>query len=159
MEFRKIFGIIFIILGLFFVIYPVYSAEAVSIVVSLCLLSFGFALFVDGFSAWSIMTHVSLIKIVLGILAILLGILFIYSIDALAFMVAFQFYFIAIIMIIVGVLGVALEKKTSKIASAIILIMGIIAVFLAFYSITQPIYAAILVGICLIMDGICFFIE
>lgn len=159
MDNRKIIGIIFILLGLIFVIWPIYSAEAVSIVVSLCLLSFGFFLFIDAFSAWSIMTHVSVIKLILGIVAILLGILFIYDIDALSFMVGFQFYLIAFVMIVAGILGLVSKRTMSKLASIIILIMGIIAIILAIYSITQPLYAAILVGICLIMDGICFYIE
>ena len=38
MDYRKILGIIFIILGLLFVIYPLYSAEAVSWIAGICLI-------------------------------------------------------------------------------------------------------------------------
>ena len=36
-------GILFIILGLLFIIYPLYSAAAVSFIAGICLIAFGFA--------------------------------------------------------------------------------------------------------------------
>ena len=159
MDYRKILGIIFIILGLIFVIYPFYSSEVVSLLVGFCLIVFGFAELINGFYTWVIMRSAGAIKILLAIILILFGILFIYKIDALSFLVGFKFYIIAIVMMIVGILGLVSENMTSKIASALIFIMGIIAVFLAVYSIEDPLYATVLVGVCLILDGICFFLE
>ncbi|WP_407424190.1 DUF308 domain-containing protein [Methanobrevibacter sp.] len=157
MDYRKILGIIFIILGLLFVVYPLYSAQAVSWIAGICLIAFGFASIIDGFSVWSIMAHVSVINILLGICAILFGILFIYRIDALSFMVGYLFYLVGFILILVGLLGIFVGIGTiSRLSSVLILILGIVAVFLAAYSIAQPLYTAILVGICLIMEGITF---
>ena len=155
MDYKKAIGILFIILGLLFIIYPLYSAAAVSFIAGICLIAFGFAAIIDGFSIWSMMANVSLINILLGICAILLGILFIYDIDALSFIVAYQFYLIAFVLMFVGILGlISGSGAMAKITSILIIIMGIIAVFFAFYSIAEPLYAAILVGICLIMEGI-----
>lgn len=160
MDFRKILGILFIILGLIFVIYPVYSTEAVSWIAGICLIAFGFASIIDGFSVWSMLTHVSLLDILLGICAIILGLLFIYKIDALSFIVAYKFYLIAFVMIFVGIVGIAFGFGTiSRLASVLILILGIIAVFCAFYSIAQPLYTAIFVGICLILEGVTFLVS
>ena len=157
MDYRKILGIIFIILGLLFVIYPLYSTEAVSWIAGICLIAFGFASIIDGFSIWSMMTHVSLINILLGICAILLGLLFIYEISALSFILAYLFYLVAFVMIFIGIVGLVFGLDSiSRIASVLILILGIIAVFFAAYSIAEPLYTAILVGICLIMEGITF---
>ncbi|WP_406534158.1 hypothetical protein [Methanobrevibacter sp.] len=47
----------------------------------------------------------------------------------------------------------------TKVVSLLILIIGIVAICCAYYSLTQPVYAAILVGICLIMEGIAFFVS
>ena len=158
MDYMKVLGILFIILGLIFIVYPLYSAAAVSLIAGICLIAFGFAAIIDGFSVWSMMTHVSAINILLGICAILLGLLFIYKIDALSFIVSFQFYLIAFVMMFVGIVGLISGIDTlSKLTSILIIILGIIAIFLAFYSIAQPLYAAILVGICLILEGISFF--
>ena len=157
MDYRKLLGILFIILGFIFVIYPLYSAEAVSWIAGICLIAFGFASIIDGFSVWSMMAHVSAINILLGICAILLGLLFIYEINGLSFVIAFQFYLIAFVMIFIGITGIFFGFDTiSKGASVLILILGIIATFCAAYSIAQPLYTAILVGICLIMEGITF---
>ena len=157
MDYRKLLGILFIILGFIFTIYPVYSAEAVSWIAGICLIAFGFASIIDGFSVWSRMAHVSGINILLGICAILFGILFIYKIDALSFLVAYQFYLIAFILIFIGISGIVYGFETiSRAASVLILILGIIAVFCAVFSIAQPLYTAIIVGICLIMYGITF---
>ena len=157
MDFRKVLGIIFIILGLIFAIYPMYSAEAVSWIAGICLICFGFASIIDGFSVWSMMAHVSLINILLGICAILLGLLFIYKIDALSFIVAYHFYLIAFILMFVGIFGIFFALDTlSRIVSLLVLILGIVAVYLAFCSIAGPLYVAIIVGICLILEGILF---
>ena len=157
MNYMKVLGILFIILGLIFVVYPLYSGQAVSFIAGICLISFGFACIIDGFSIWSIMTHYSAINILLGICAILLGILFIYKVDALSFLVGFQFYLIAFVMIFVGLLGIIVGPELiSKLTSLLILVLGLITVSFAAYSITQPLYAAIFVGICLILEGISF---
>lgn len=157
MDFRKIMGIIFIILGLIFAIYPVYSAEAVSWIAGICLICFGFASIIDGFSVWSMMAHVSLLNILLGIFAILLGLLFIYQIDALSFIVGYKFYFIAFVLILIGLFGIFFAIDTlSRIISVFIVILGFAGIYLAFFSIAQPLYVAIIVGICLIMEGILF---
>ena len=155
MDYRKILGIMFIILGLLFVVYPLYSSVAVSWIAGICLIAFGFAAIIDGFTAWSIITNVSAIKILLGICAILFGVLFIYEVDALSFLVAYLFYLIAFVLIFVGVLGIVSGLGiASKLSSVLILILGIVAVFCAVYSIAQPLYTAIIVGICLILEGI-----
>ncbi len=159
MNYKQILGIIFIILGLLFAVYPLYSAEAVSWIAGICLIAFGFASIIDGFSLWSIVSHFSIIDILLGICAILIGLLFIYKIDALSFIVAYQFYLIAFVLIFVGLIGLFGGTTLSKIASLLILIMGVVAVFLAVFSLAEPLYTAILVGICLIMEGIIFLAE
>ncbi|MBR4448164.1 DUF308 domain-containing protein [Methanobrevibacter sp.] len=159
MNYKQILGIIFIILGLLFIVYPLYSAEAVSLIAGICLIAFGFASIIDGFSVWSIVTHVSAINILLGICAILLGLLFIYKIDALSFIIGYQFYLIAFILIFIGLVGFFPDSTVSKATSILILIMGIVAIFLAFFAIAEPLYTAIIVGICLIMEGISFFAE
>ena len=157
MDYKKVLGIIFIILGLIFAVYPLYSAEALSWIAGISLIAFGFASIIDGFSVWSMITHVSLINILLGICAIIFGLLFIYEIDALSFLVAFQFYLIAFVLIFIGMFGIffALDMM-SRLISVLVLILGIVAVYLAFASIAQPLYVAIIIGICLIMEGILF---
>lgn len=158
MDFRKILGILFIILGILFAVYPAYSASAVSLIAGISLIAFGLAALIDGFSILRMRAHVSGIKIILGILAILFGVLFIYEIDALSFIVGFHFYLIAFVLILIGILGIFSGPDTmSKIAAVLIVILGIATVFLAAFAIAQPLYTAVIVGVCLILYGITFF--
>jgi uncharacterized membrane protein HdeD (DUF308 family) len=155
MDFRKILGIICIILGLIFAIYPLYSSQAVSWIAGICLIVFGFASIIDGFSVWSMMAHVSLLNILLGMCAILFGLLFIYKVDALSFIVAYLFFLIAFVLMLTGIFGIIFGfGSISRLASALIFILGIVVFYLAFCSLAQPLYVAIIVGICLIMEGI-----
>ena len=157
MDVKKLLGIFFIILGIIFAVYPIYSAQAVSWIAGICLIAFGFASIIDGFSVWSMMAHVSLLDILLGICAILLGLLFIYKIDALSFIVAYHFYLIAFVLIFIGIFGIFFALDTlSRIVSVLVLILGIVTVYLAFASLAQPLYVAIIVGICLIVEGVAF---
>ena len=63
-------------------------------------------------------------------------------------------------MILFGIFGIFSGPDVlSKIASVLIFILGLITVILAFYSIAQPLYAAIFVGICLVLEGIVVFVS
>ena len=159
MNYKQILGIFFIILGILFAVFPIYTSIAVSILVGMCLIAFGFVTIVDGFSIWSQIAHVSAIKILLGIIAIIFGFLFIFYIDALSFLIGLQFYIVGFIMIIFGVAGL-LSKMTniSTFTSILVLIIGIIAIALAVFSLNQPIYIAILIGIVLIIEGVNLFL-
>lgn len=158
MNYMKILGILYIILGLLFIVFPFYSAGAVSLIAGISLIAFGLATIIDGFTVWSRMTHLSALKILLGICTIIFGILFLYKIDALSFIVAFQFYLISFVMILIGIIGLLLGSETlSKVAAFLIIILGAISFFVATFALANPLYTAILVGICLIMEGIiCF---
>ncbi len=146
------------VLGLIFIIFPIFSAESVSFIVGLSLLFFGFASIANGLSVRN-MSTLSKINLVVGIIAVIFGILFIFAINALSFLVGFQFYIIAFILIFCGIVGIISNSTLSKTTSLLILIIGIIAIVLGVYSITDPIYAAILIGLCLIIQGLRFYLD
>lgn len=159
MNFKQIFGILLAIIGLIFIIFPIFSAEAASFVVGLSLLFFGFASILNGFSSWNMRMRFSKINVIIGIISIIFGLLFIFAINALSFLVGFQFYIIGFIMILFGILGIISKSRISKTTSLLILIMGIIAIVLAINSIAQPVYAAVLIGASLIIEGVMFYFD
>ena len=118
MEPIKISGILSIILGLIFIIFPIFSSGVVSIIIGVSLFFFGITLILAGFTASNI---------IIGILAIIFGLLFTFNIDAVSFLLGFQFYIIGIIMILAGIIGLVSDTQISKIASVLIIIMGIIS--------------------------------
>ena len=57
-------------------------------------------------------------------------------------------------MILAGILGLISDTQVSKIASILIIILGIISFALGGFSLDQPIFAAVLIGVALIIQGI-----
>ena len=157
METAKILGILFILLGVLYIAFPLVSAATVSMIAGACLITFGLAAIFNGFSLWSIVTHTSIIEILMGILLILVGIAFFIDLTALNFLVTYSFYLIALTLIVIGILGLMQGSDELKWASILILILGIIFFLLGYFSITDPLFIAILVGICLIVRGVMFF--
>lgn len=154
----KLLGLILIILGILFVVYPLFSAAAVSMVAGICLIAFGVACVANGFSLWSVVTHTSLIEMILGFLLILLGFCFLVDLAALEILVSYSFYLIAFILIFLGILGL-LSKASgiSKWAAIFLLIIGVIFLLLAVFAITDPWFIAVLVGVCLMVRGVILF--
>lgn len=150
MEANKISGILSIILGLIFVICPIFSTAALSILIGISLVFFGIALILTGFTAFNI---------IIGILAIIVGIIFASNIAALSFLLGLQFYIIGIVMILAGIVGLISSSQISKIASVLIIILGIISFALGGFSIDQPLFAAILIGVGLIIQGVRLYLE
>ncbi|MBQ2653409.1 MAG: DUF308 domain-containing protein [Methanobrevibacter sp.] len=160
MGIEKSAGILSIILGLIFIIFPMFSGELISIIVGLSLLFFGISAAFMGFNMRKQTGYVGIAILIIGIIAIIFGFLFIFYIDALSFLIGLQFYIVGFIMIIFGITGV-LSKMTrfSTFTSILVLIMGIVAIALAAFAVSQPIYIAIIIGIVLIIEGVSMMLE
>lgn len=85
---------------------------------------------------------------------------FLFYIDALSFLTGVQFYLVGFIMIIFGITGlVSKMSRVSTFTSILVLIMGIIAIALAAFAMSQPVYIAIIIGIVLIIEGIAMLLS
>ena len=150
MEQNQIAGLLSIILGLIFIICPVFGIAAVSVLIGLSLIFLGIILILIGFTA---------VNIIVGIIAILIGLIFVFNIAAFSFLLGLYFYIIGIILILAGIAGLISGIQISKLASIGIIILGIISFALGGLSIDQPIFAAVLIGVSLILEGIGLYIE
>ena len=128
-------GILSIIVGLIFMIFPMFSSEFISIIVGLSLLFFVISSVFMGWNMRNDLDGFSTAFIIIGIIAIIFGFLFIFYIDALSFLVGLQFYIVGFIMIVFGIAGLISKNKTlSTFASILVLLMGILAIVLAVFS-------------------------
>ena len=150
MESNKISGILSVILGLIFMIFPVFGTAALSILIGASLIIFGIALMLTGFTAFNI---------IIGILAIIIGLIFASNIAALSFLLGLQFYLIGIIMVLAGIAGLISGPQISKIISILIIVLGIISFALGGLSFSQPVYAAFIIGLALILEGVRLYLE
>lgn len=154
-------GILSIILGLIFILFPMFSSELVSVIVGLSLLFFGIS---AAFMGWNLRDGINNtsgnIILIIGIIAVIFGFLFIFYIDALSFLIGIQFYLVGFIMIIFGIAGIfSRMNRFSTFTSIFVLLMGIVAIALATFAMNQPIYIAIIIGVVLIVEGIMMILD
>ena len=160
MEVNKGAGILSIVLGLIFILFPMFSSGLVSVIVGLSLLFFGISSVYLGYNMRNEFDLYSKTTIIIGIIGIIFGFLFIFYIDALSFLIAIQFYIVGFIMIIFGISGlISRMGSISTFTSILVLIMGVIAIALAAFSINQPVYIAIIIGIVLIIEGVALILS
>lgn len=153
---EKITGLLYIILGLLFVIYPVFSSAYISIIIGLALVFFGISAITTGILIRNNITnYYSYVSILIGLISVMLGIAFMFFLDALSFIVSFQFYIIGFILMVYGILGMLLlDGKKYTILSLVILLLGILIVAVAVFAASQPVLIAIIIGVTLIVDGV-----
>ena len=155
MESNKILAIISIIIGLIFIIFPIFSANLISILIGAAVLIFGIGLAYTGIISKDISPAISTVSAIFGIVMIILGLAFIFGTNAISFLVGLQFYIVGFIMIVFGLTG--LFSKMSRVpafSSILILVMGIVLIALGTFSLNQPIFIAIIIGVVLIIEGV-----
>ena len=147
---NQISGILAIILGLIFIICPIFSTAFASMVIGLSLLFLGIFAVIAGITDG---TGMGGLFIVAGILAIIFGFIFTTNILAIPVLVALQFYIIGFLMILMGVSGLFAKDQTAKILSILIIILAIVMIVMGALTVDNPVIAPILLGISLIVEG------
>ena len=161
MDDRQWAGYLSIVLGLIFIVAPVFSGQVISFIVGLSLLFFGIVAVYIGFETRNELTvNFSTSEIIIGIISIIFGFLFLFYLDALSFLIGLQLYIVGFIMIAFGLVGVLYpEEGMPRFGFAITLLMGILSIIVAAFSLAQPTAIAIIIGIVLIIEGIALCAE
>ena len=158
MNTEKIMGVLFIILGLLLVFYPIVSSAFLSILIGFSLVCFGMAAVCMGFVFTEDTTY-SALSIIVGVISLILGIIFMFFLNALPFLFSLQFFIIGFLMMFYGILGIAyLAGAAYKLLSVTGLILGIVIVALTLFLASQPIIIAVIIGAFLIIDGVCLLV-
>lgn len=155
---EKIMGVLFIILGLLLVFYPIVSSAFLSILIGFSLVCFGMSALGMGivFSESPVFRYSS---IMIGIISLIFGIIFMFFLNALPFLFSLQFFIIGFLMMFYGILGIAyLAGAAYKLLSVTGLILGIVIVALTLFLASQPIIIAVIIGAFLIIDGVCLLV-
>lgn len=150
---NRITGIIAIIIGLIFIVFPIFSADLISILIGLSVIVFGCALIYSGYISKDMSSIFSTVSLVIGIILIILGLLFVFAINAVSFLVGLQFYIIGFILICAAIIEL-LNRTPFKLGALINLLFGIIVIILAIYVSDNPIVITMILGILLIANGI-----
>ena len=154
---NMLLGVLAIILGILVIAFPLISIFTASVLAGLGILFLGIWLFVKSFDTWTTSKGVSIVQLILGILAIIVGIGLFGHILLFSAIVSFWLYFAGFFLIISGVFSLFGASTVNKGAGGVGIILGILYIILAFYAF-NPFYLAILIGIRLIIDGIALFL-
>ena len=152
---NKIMGILSIILGLIFIVTPVFSTAFVSTLLGISFLLLGIFSILTGIFGG---TGMGGLLIISGILAVILGFILATNIFAIPIIFAFQFYIMGFLMILMGIAGLFSGEQFSKILSILMIILAIIMIALGALTIENPIIAPILIGVSLIIEGVNLFV-
>ena len=151
---RKL-GIIPIILGLIFILFPVVSTTVVSILIGLGVVIAGVILLTSGFVVLSDSKLLAVLNFILGLIAIIVGILFIVHVDVVPFIVGLEFFVIGLVFIFFGISGYFSQLRTiSGWAALAVVVLGIVAIILGIFFADKPVLVAIFIGICLMIQGV-----
>ena len=151
MNSNQILGILSVILGLIFIICPIFSTALASTVLGVSFLVLGIFSIIAGIFG---KTGMGALLIISGILAVIFGFIFATNIFAIPIIMALQFYIIGFLMILMGIAGLFAGEQISKALSVLMIILAIIMIALGALTIDNPIIAPILLGISLIVEGI-----
>ncbi len=156
-EGNVLLGILAIILGILVIIFPLFSVFTVSLIAGIGVLFLGIWLLIQSFGVWESNKGVSISYLILGILAIIVGVGLFGNILAFSFLVSLALYIAGFFLILSGILSLFSKEGTAGKGSGVLgIIMGILYMILAAYA-WDPFYLALLIGIWLIIDGIALF--
>lgn len=158
MESSKIFAIISIIIGLIFIIFPIFSANLISILIGAAVVIFGLGLAYTGIISKDISPAISTVSAIFGVAMIILGLAFIFGTNAISFLVGLQFYIVGFMLIIASLIGLFGGFGINRFGSIISLVLGIVILFIAVFAANNPILITIILGISLIAHGITGFL-
>lgn len=146
-------ALILIVLGLIIIAFPLLGVIPFSVLTGLAVLFLGVGLIATGITSMGQSTALGIVELTLGVLAIILGIGFIFN-PGLFSVVAAVFVFIAgLFLIISGIVALATKVGGNIWTGVIALILGIIYIIVAIY-VANPLYLGILIGIWLLITGI-----
>lgn len=148
-------GLIAILVGLIFIVFPIFSSDVVSIIVGISLLFFGIYSVIFGWNIRRSYNVFYIAAIIMGIISIIFGILFLFFINGLSFLIGLQFYIVGLIMIFSSIAALLSKKDNiSNFSCLLVLLIGVLAIIIGIFANGNPIFIAILIGVLLIIEGV-----
>ncbi len=147
-------GALAIILGLIVIAFPLLSTVTVSVFAGLLVLLIAIWLIIVGISEFEISKTTSILNVILGIIALILGLGLVVNPELFSFIAAITLYLAGIFLILTGIISLfdGMERKSAW-SGILGIVLGIIYIILGFYAF-NPVNLGILIGLWLIVTGI-----
>jgi membrane protein HdeD len=151
-------AIILIILGIIVLAFPLLGLVPLSVLTGLGVAFLGIGLILAGFSDRVESSGLGLLEIVLGIIALVLGLGFILNPGLFSFVAGLIVYMAGLFLIIVGIVALFTKAGGSRWNGVVAIIIGLIYLIFGYF-ISNPFYLGVLIGLWLLITGILMFFQ
>ncbi|WP_321422893.1 DUF308 domain-containing protein [uncultured Methanobacterium sp.] len=155
---KNTLAIVLIILGIIVLAFPLLGLVPISILTGLGVAFLGIGLILAGFSDRVESSGLGLLEIVLGIIALVLGLGFILNPGLFSFVAGLIVYMAGLFLIIVGIVALFTKAGGSRWNGVVAIIIGLIYLIFGYF-ISNPFYLGILIGLWLLITGIMMFFQ
>jgi len=147
-------GILAIILGLVVIAFPLISVLTFSVLMGIGIIFLGIWFFSQGFHVWEKNLAAGIADLLLGIIAVLFGIVFLGDVPAFEFLTFLGLYIVGLFLIIAGLMALFSGKDLKARGIGVLgIIFGILYFVLGVY-VANPFFLAVIIGAFLILAGI-----
>lgn len=155
---KNTLAIVLIILGIIVLAFPLLGLVPISILTGLGVAFLGIGLILAGFSDRVESSGLGLLEIVLGIIALVLGLGFILNPGLFSFVAGLIVYMAGLFLIIVGVVALFTKAGGNRWNGVVAIIIGLIYLIFGYF-ISNPFYLGIIIGLWLLITGIMMFFQ
>jgi membrane protein HdeD len=153
-KYNTLIGILAIILGLIVIAFPLISVLTLSVLTGLGIIFLGIWFFVQSFHVWNKNLAAGIADLLLGIFAILFGIVFLGNVPAFEFLTFLALYIVAFFLIIAGLMALFSGKDMKSRGIGVLgVIFGLLYLIIGIY-VANPLFLAAIVGAFLILAGL-----
>ena len=150
-----ILGILAILFGIFVMIFPYITGLAFSVIFGFVFTLYGVYCLFAAFKLFSLNKLSAVGYGILGILAIICGLMLVFNVFLFAFLVSINIYLVGFMLLFGGILSLlSVDHQINKISSASIILLGLIIIIVGYLTVIDPVIIAFIVGISSIIKGI-----
>ena len=146
-------ALILIVLGLIVLAFPLLGIIPLSLLTGFIVLFLGLGLLLAGLMDMGESASVGIVQIILGIIALILGIGFIFNPGLFSWLIGFIVWITGLFLVIAGIIGILTKAGDSRWNGVIALIIGIIYIVIGTF-IANPVILGVLIGLWLLITGI-----
>jgi len=144
---------VFIILGIFVLIFPLLGLIPFSIISGLIVLILGIGLLIEGLMEMGEKTSLGILEVIFGIIAFILGLGFIVNPGLFSWLIGFLVWLVGLFLVIAGIIGLFTKSGNSRWNGVVAIVIGIIYIIVG-NLIQDPRILGILIGLWLLITGI-----
>ncbi len=156
MEKKNVISLVFIILGLFALAFPLLGLIPISVGTGFIIIIASIGFIVDGLFEMDENMNLRILKIILGVIALFIGMAFVVNPGLFSWLTGFLVWIIGLFLIIGGISEIIMKQTFSRWNGVIALIFGLLYVIIGSI-ITYPTVLGALIGLWLLITGILIF--